>query len=78
MGLGGGAGEGILAALPVDAIPLTEPQIVAGGRTVGLRADLLDCHNCRFPLKPPIFKVRSAGHSSSPRFGFRFLESGMA
>ncbi|VAH85865.1 putative E3 ubiquitin-protein ligase SINA-like 9 [Triticum dicoccoides] len=58
MGLGGGGGEGILAVavVPMEAIPMAEPQILAGGKTVGLRADLLDCHNCRLPLKPPIFK----------------------
>ena len=72
MGLGGGGGEGILAVavVPMEAIPMAEPQILAGGKTVGLRADLLDCHNCRLPLKPPIFKVRSAGRPSSPRFIF--------
>ncbi|VAH69698.1 putative E3 ubiquitin-protein ligase SINA-like 6 [Triticum dicoccoides] len=56
MGLGGGGGEGVLAVVPMEAIPMAEPQIVAGGKIVGLRADLLDCHNCRLPLKPPIFK----------------------
>ena len=72
MGLGGGGGEGVLAVVPMEAIPMAEPQIVAGGKIVGLRADLLDCHNCRLPLKPPIFKVRSAGRPSSPRFRFSF------
>jgi hypothetical protein len=58
-GVGGGGGEGALAVVAmVDAAMETDPQQVVGARMVGMPAELLDCHTCRLPLKPPIFKVR--------------------
>ncbi|XP_047085160.1 putative E3 ubiquitin-protein ligase SINA-like 6 [Lolium rigidum] len=46
---GGGSGDGAL-------VPEPQPQQVVRARTVHMAAEMLDCHTCHLPLKPPIFK----------------------
>ncbi|XP_051228462.1 E3 ubiquitin-protein ligase SINA-like 7 [Lolium perenne] len=49
--------EGALAVLPA-AMP-TEPQLPVAARMLYFPAELLDCHACRHPLKPPIYKCEA-------------------
>jgi hypothetical protein len=61
---GGGSGEGALDVLPAEATVKTEPQQVVRARMVHMPAEMLDCHACHLPLKPPIFKVRSSTNNA--------------
>ncbi|KAM0910170.1 hypothetical protein ACQ4PT_014320 [Festuca glaucescens] len=49
--------EGALAVQPA-AMP-TEPQHAVASRMLYFPAELLDCHACRLPLKPPIYKCEA-------------------
>ena len=47
--------EGALAVVP--AAMATEPRQAVPSRMLHFPSELLDCHACHLPLKPPIFKV---------------------
>uniref|UniRef100_A0ACD5XC36 Uncharacterized protein n=1 Tax=Avena sativa TaxID=4498 RepID=A0ACD5XC36_AVESA len=49
--------EAALAVLP--AAMATEPQQGVAARMLYFPAELLDCHACRLPLKPPIYKCEA-------------------
>uniref|UniRef100_A0ACD5XGB1 Uncharacterized protein n=1 Tax=Avena sativa TaxID=4498 RepID=A0ACD5XGB1_AVESA len=57
MGVADGGGEGDPAVVPpiTDAMATASQQAV-GARIVAVPAEMLDCHACLQPLKPPIYK----------------------
>ncbi|CAM0884820.1 unnamed protein product [Alopecurus aequalis] len=50
--------EGALAVVVPGAMP-TEPRPPVASRMLYFPSDLLDCHACRLPLKPPIYKCEA-------------------
>jgi hypothetical protein len=49
--------EGAHAVLPTATAIAAEPEQAVAARMLYIPAELLDCHACRLPLKPPIYKV---------------------
>jgi hypothetical protein len=58
---GGGSGDGAL-------LPEPQPKQAVRARTEHMAAEMLDCHACHLPLKPPIFKVRSTNQRPNLSF----------